>query len=189
MRSVGAPVEGSFAGAAVMLASFTAAEPTVMLSSCTEAAPVDGPGLGVFTGAIESSVGSVSATVVVVALVVAVVALVVLVSSTVDDVLLDDGSVLLDGDSLLEGDSGSELDELELELDESSMTGGWLGFELAVEPPLPVAQPGEAIPHTASAEATAAAASTLRVVVRRVGVGVLCVLMSDCLPAPCCRTV
>ena len=173
--SVGAPVDGSLAAAAVgagavMLASSTL--PGSAFAVVISGSRVTVPAIG-STG---FSVVVVAFTVVVVALTVVVVAFTVVVVTADDDDEDVSGSLddELGGASVVGVDEEDEDDEDE----ESSTSGCELGgvdcFGATVEPSvlLVVAQPGAASPQTARAEAAATVASALRAMVRRFDRGV-----------------
>ena len=183
--SVGAPVEGSLAAAAVgagavMLASSTVPGSAfaVVISGPRVTVPAIGSA-GFSVVVVAFSVVVVALTVVVVALTVVVVALTVVVVTADDDD--EDVSGSLDDELVRAAVVGveEEEDEDEDDEDESSTSGCELGgaacFGATVEPPvlLVVAQPGAASPQTARAEAAATVASALRAMVRRFDRGVL----------------
>ena len=176
--SVGAPVDGSLAAAAVgagavMLASSTL--PGSAFAVVISGSRVTVPAIG-STG---FSVVVVAFTVVVVALTVVVVAFTVVVVTADDDDEDVSGSLddELGGASVVGVDEEDEDDEDD-EDEESSTSGCELGgvdcFGATVEPSvlLVVAQPGAASPQTARAEAAATVASALRAMVRRFDRGV-----------------
>ena len=180
--SVGAPVDGSLAAAAVGAGAVMLASST--LPGSAFAVVISGPRVTVpAIGSTGFSVVVVAFTVVVVALTVVVVAFIVVVvtaddddedvSGSLDDELVGAWVVGVDEDD--EEDEDDEDDEDE----ESSTSGCELGgvdcFGATVEPSvlLVVAQPGAASPQTARAEAAATVASALRAMVRRFDRGVL----------------
>ena len=176
--SVGAPVDGSLAAAAVgagavMLASSTV--PGSAFAVVISGSRVTVPAIG-STG---FSVVVVAFTVVVVALAVVVVAFTVVVVTADDDDEDVSGSLddELGGASVVGVDEEDEDDEDD-EDEESSTSGCELGgvdcFGATVEPSvlLVVAQPGAASPQTARAEAAATVASALRAMARRFDRGV-----------------
>ena len=181
--SVGAPVDGSLAAAAVGAGAVMLASST--LPGSTFAVVISGPRVTVpAIGSTGFSVVVVAFTVVVVALTVVVVAFTVVVVTADDDDedvsgSLDDELVGASVVGVDEDDEDDEEDEDDEDEDEESSTSGCeLGgvdcFGATVEPSvlLVVAQPGAASPQTARAEAAATVASALRAMVRRFDRGV-----------------